>query len=99
MQFCEDLKYQIESTTDKPVKLGGVAYQSKADDFTQGLYLKSNIIFTSRGCNNQCPWCIVSKIEGGLKELSICSGNVIQDNNFLQTSKAHKEKVFQMLKS
>ena len=98
-KLCEELKFQWEVRTQKPVKLGGPAYQSPAEDFIQGLYIKSNIIFTSRGCNNNCPWCCVPKIEGKLKELPICSGNIIQDNNFLQTSKAHKEKVFDMLKS
>ena len=33
-------------------------------------------------CNNNCPWCIVPKIEGKLKELPIVPGNIIQDNNF-----------------
>ena len=96
---CEMLRYQWEAVTDKPVKLGGPAYGSCADDFVQGRYLKSNIIFTTRGCNNNCPWCIVPKIEGRLKELPICQGNVIQDNNFLQASRAHKNKVFEMLKT
>ncbi|MCL2675548.1 MAG: hypothetical protein FWE84_03040 [Firmicutes bacterium] len=38
------------------------------------------------------------KLEGRLKELLIESGNIIQDNNFLQTSKTHQSKVFEMLK-
>lgn len=97
--FCQDLKYQLEGVTDKPVKLGGVAFGSPAEDFNQGIYIKSNIIFTSRGCNNNCPWCIVPKLEGKLRELPICQGNVIQDNNFLMTSKSHKDKVFEMLKT
>lgn len=96
--FCEHLAFQYEILTNKPVKLGGVAYGSEAHDFKQGMYIKPNIIFTSRGCNNNCPWCIVHKLEGSLKELPICEGNIIQDNNFLQTSKRHKEKVFDMLK-
>jgi hypothetical protein len=49
---------------------------------------------------NQCPWCIVHRIEGKLQELpTICQGNIIQDNNFLQASKSHKDKVFEMLKT
>ena len=28
----------------------------------------------------------------------MCEGNIIQDNNFLQTSREHKEKVFEMLR-
>lgn len=96
--YCEHLAFQYESLTNKPVKLGGVAYGSEAHDFKQGMYIKPNIIFTSRGCNNNCPWCIVHKLEGSLKELPICEGNIIQDNNFLQTSRRHKDKVFEMLK-
>lgn len=98
-KLCEDLAYQWEGRTNKPVKLGGVAYKSEAYDFVQGMYIKKNIIFTSRGCNNNCPWCCVPKVEGKLKELPVCEGNIIQDNNFLQCSKAHKEKVFEMLKN
>ena len=97
--YCEELAYQWEGRTNKPVKLGGPAFGSVTEDFIQGLYLKSNIIFTSRGCNNNCPWCIVPKLEGKLKELPICQGNVIQDNNFLQTDRTHKGKVFEMLKT
>lgn len=97
--YCEELAFQWEGRTNKPVKLGGPAFGSDAENFIQGLYIKKNIIFTSRGCNNNCPWCIVPKLEGKLKELPICQGNIIQDNNFLQTSRRHKEKVFNMLRT
>jgi len=96
--LARELAYQWEGRTDKPVKLGGPAFGSYADEFVQGLYLKPNIIFTTRGCNNNCPWCIVPKIDGKLRELPICEGNIIQDNNFLQANRAHKNKVFTMLK-
>ena len=95
---CQELAYQWEAATNKPVKLGGVAFGSPSDDFIPGLYIKPNIIFTTRGCNNACPWCIVPKLEGRLKELPIYPGNWIQDNNFLQASRSHKEKVFDMLR-
>jgi hypothetical protein len=98
-KYCEELKYQWEVRTQKPVKLGGVAFQNPADDFKQGLYIKSNIIFTTRGCNNNCPWCCVPKIEGKLKELPVYVGNIIQDNNFLQANRTHKNKVFEMLRT
>lgn len=99
MDYCEWLAFQWGGATDKPVKLGGPAYHSPADDFTPGLYVRQGIIFTSRGCNNNCPWCGVRQIEGKLRELPIHPGNVIQDNNFLQCSRAHKDKVFDMLRS
>ncbi|MFA6848748.1 MAG: hypothetical protein WCS30_00180 [Selenomonadaceae bacterium] len=98
-KYCEDLAYQWEGKTKKQVKLGGPAFGSEVNEFKQGMYIKPNIIFTSRGCNNNCPWCIVPKLEGRLRELPICSGNIIQDNNFLQANKTHKDKVFEMLKS
>ena len=98
-QHCRELFYQLEEKTKKPIKLGGVAFGSPIQDFVQGMYIKKNIIFTSRGCNNNCPWCMVPKLEGKLKELPIVQGNWIQDNNFLHTSRSHKEKVFEMLRT
>lgn len=80
------------------VKLGGVAFNDKANGFVPGMYVKQGITFTSRGCNNQCPWCLVWKREGKLRGLPIVEGNKIQDNNLLQCSPQHIEKVFQMLK-
>lgn len=97
--YCDELAFQWEGFTNKPVKLGGPAFGSDAQDFVQGMYIKSNIIFTTRGCNNNCPWCCVPKLEGKLKELPILQGNIIQDNNFLQASRQHKNKVFEMLKT
>lgn len=97
-EYCKHLAYQWEVFTDKPVKLGGPAFGTPAEDFTPGLYTKKGIIYTTRGCNNNCSWCIVPKLEGKLKELPIYEGHIIQDNNFLQASKKHKDRVFEMLK-
>lgn len=100
MEYSEHLLYQWTAYTDKPVKLGGVAYRRNLDPaFTPGLYVKKGIIFTSRGCNNSCQHCFVSKTEGKIRELPITEGNIIQDNNFLQCSTAHKNRVFEMLKT
>ena len=98
-RYCEELAFQWEAATNKPVKLGGPAFGSPAEGFVPGLYIKPNIVFTTRGCNNNCPWCIVPKLEGKLKELPIYPGNWIQDNNFLQADRAHKDKVFEMLRT
>lgn len=82
------------------VKLGGAAMGSKPNGFTPGMYVKPGITFTSRGCNNQCPWCFVSKYEGKLSEYdNPAIGHIIGDNNLLQCSKSHIEKVFAMLRS
>lgn len=97
MDRAEELAYQWEAATNKPVKIGGPAYHTPANDFSPGTYVKPGITFTSRGCNNNCPWCGVRAIEGPLRELPIYPGNVIQDNNFLQCSKQHREKVYAML--
>ena len=99
MDEAEVLADEWEAVTRKPVKIGGPAYHSPAEDFTPGLYVRKGIIFTSRGCNNNCPWCGVRQMEGTLRELPICEGNIIQDNNFLQCSRKHKDKVFDMLRS
>lgn len=97
---ARELAFQWEAATDKPVKLGGPAFESPCDGFVQGLYLKPNIIFTTRGCNNNCPWCGVPRLEGKLRCFDeIPVGNVIQDNNFLQANRSHKDKVFDMLKT
>ena len=83
-----------------PVKLGGCAFDSKPNEFIPGMYVKHGVTFTTRGCNNQCPWCLVSKREGKLKQYKeFAIGNIIQDNNILQSDKVHWDKVIQMLKT
>lgn len=99
MDEAERLKFLWEGVTDKPVLLGGPAYKTPAVDFTPGMYTRNGIVFTSRGCNNNCSFCGVRSIEGTLVELPIHPGNIIQDNNFLQCSKRHKDAVFEMLRS
>lgn len=99
MDQAEYLKFLWEGVTDKPVKIGGPAYHSRVLDFVPGMYVREGIVFTSRGCNNDCPWCAVRQMEGKLRELPIYPGNIIQDNNFLQCSRQHKDKVFNMLRT
>ena len=69
MNEAELLAEEWHIATRKPVKLGGPAYHSPAMDFTPGMYVRKGIIFTSRGCNNNCPWCGVRQMEGKLREL------------------------------
>lgn len=80
------------------VKIGGPAFDEPGNSFTPGMYVRKDITFTSRGCNFQCPWCLVPKREGKIRELEIQPGNIIQDNNLLQCSIQHIEKVFAMLR-
>lgn len=80
------------------VVIGGPAIRPyQGDAFTPGLYVKQGVTFTSRGCNNRCPWCLVPEREGRLRELPIQPGHIIADNNFLQCSPEHRRRVYAML--
>lgn len=96
-----NLKAAWEEATDKPVKIGGPAFDDPCtEEFVPGRYIKSGVTFTSRGCSNNCPFCFVPKREGQLRELpDFVPGNIIQDNNFLACSKEHRAKVYEMLKT
>ncbi len=80
------------------VKLDGPAYDNKCNGFIPGMYVKKGVVFTSRGCNNQCPWCLAWKREDKLRTLEVTVGNIIQDNNLLQCPQDHLAKVFDMLR-
>jgi hypothetical protein len=82
------------------VKIGGPAFDTKPDGFIPGMYLRKGVTFTSRGCNNKCPFCLVRKREGKLIEYDdFPEGYIIQDNNLTQCSKPHQRKVFSMLRT
>ena len=83
----------------RTVKLGGPAIAGSNEGFVSGRYVKSGVTFTSRGCPNVCPWCLVPRREGKLKLLDIEPGHVIQDNNFLATPRSHRLAVYEMLRS
>ena len=78
------------------VRLGGM--ECANGTFNPGMYVRRGVTFTSRGCNNQCPWCLVPKREGKLREIAIIPGNIVQDNNLLQCNHQHIAKVFDMLR-
>lgn len=82
-----------------PTFPGGCAFKSLALEFVPGLYVRHGVTFTSRGCNNQCPWCLVPVREWRFREIEIHPGNNILDNNILQCSKDHWNKVVDMLRS
>lgn len=81
------------------VEIGGPAMKTRPDCFIPGVFVKSGVIFTSRGCNNSCPWCLVPEIEGKLRIIPIAPGYIVQDNNFLQCPVEHRIAVYQMLNS
>lgn len=80
------------------VQLGGVAFGDPGSEFVPGRFVKSGVVFTSRGCNKSCSWCSVSQREGGIRELPITEGHIIQDNNLLACSDDHIIRVFDMLR-
>jgi hypothetical protein len=99
---------QNAATDEKTIGLGSyvrkkglneLANEIHENAVAHGLYIKQGFVFSTRGCNNNCPYCIVPKQEGALRELPITPGNIIQDNNFLQASTAHKNRVFEMLRT
>lgn len=80
------------------VKVGGPAYDDPClDSFIPGRYVKEGVVYTSHGCNNKCPWCLVWKREGQIRLDHIHQGNILQDNNILQCPRHHVESVFDML--
>jgi len=79
------------------VSLGGPAYDAPAGDFTPGLYVKTGMTITSRGCIRRCPFCFVPRREGRLRVLAIQPGWDILDNNLLACSRPHIEAVLDML--
>lgn len=97
--YCEELKKEW-SQYYPIVKIGGPAYGLDWDGFEPGRYIKRGVIFTSRGCYFNCPWCLVPKKEGHFRVLEkISLGNIIQDNNILLSIKNRLSKVFSMLKT
>jgi len=91
-----ELKRQWEAVCSK-VKIGGPAFDSAARSFIPGKYVQPGVIFTSRGCPNNCDFCFVPQREGKLRELKIEKGNMIADNNITACSPGHLDSVFKML--
>ena len=80
------------------VTLGGPAFDDPGEDeFVPGRFIKEGVTFTSRGCPKRCPWCLVAKREGNIRELPIMPGYIVQDNNLLACSRGHIERVIEML--
>jgi hypothetical protein len=79
------------------VQLGGPAFGDPGKEFVPGRFIKNGVTFTSRGCRRKCPYCFAWKREGGIRELPVLPGHIIQDNNLFACSDRHIESVFEML--
>lgn len=81
------------------VRIGGPALGTDNGGFRPRMYVKAGVTFTTRGCNHRCPWCLVPDSEGALIEIpDFAPGWIVQDNNLLQASRQHIERVFDMLR-
>jgi len=80
-----------------PAQIGGPACGDPGSDFTPGLYLQPGHVITSRGCPNDCWFCLVPRREGPIRELPISEGHIIHDSNILACSMTHIQAVFDML--
>lgn len=80
------------------VQIGGPALDDSGGPFLPGRFVKDGFVVTSRGCPKNCPWCLVPRREGPLRELPIQCGHNIFDNNLLACSREHIETVFDMLR-
>lgn len=79
------------------VELGGPAFGEPGGAFEPGLFVKKGVTITSRGCTKECPWCLVPKREGWIRELPVQAGWDVADNNLLSCSEGHVRSVFEML--
>jgi hypothetical protein len=80
-----------------PVKVGGVAYGDRGEDFVPGRYIKHGYTFTSRGCPRRCWFCSVWKRDPVVRLLPIQDGWNILDDNLLACPEPHVRAVFEML--
>jgi len=80
------------------VKIGGVAVDGESKNcFVSGMYLREGITITSRGCPNNCSFCLVNK-NGMIEFDDFPEGNIVQDNNILACSDRHWGLVMSMLR-
>lgn len=80
-----------------PVKIGGVVYGDRGEDFVPGRYIKPGYVFTSRGCPRRCWFCSVWKRDPTPRLLPISDGWNVLDDNLLACPREHVTAVFRML--
>jgi hypothetical protein len=80
-----------------PVKIGGVAYGDRGEEFIPGRYIKKGYIFTSRGCPRKCWFCTVHLRDPVPRLLPIIDGWNVLDDNLLACPEHHVRAVFEML--
>ena len=93
----EELAEEWRAVTSN-VSIGGPAYDDPGGEFTPGMYIKRGYVMTSRGCPNNCWFCVVPKREGNIREIEIKDGYNVLDSNLLACSDTHIKKVFEMLR-
>jgi len=100
--FTWDLKRAEELAkawrTVAPVRIGGPATGEAGNEFVPGRYVRHGYVITSRGCNNNCWFCRVPRVEGNIKTIGIRNGWNVLDDNLLQCPEDHVREVFAMLK-
>ena len=95
-EYAEHLAEQWKPVA--PVKIGGVAYGDRGEEFVPGRYIKPGYVFTSRGCPRRCWFCSVWKRDPVPRLLPIIDGWNILDDNLLACPRDHVEAVFAMLR-
>jgi len=81
-----------------PTQIGGPAVGTVGGEFTPGEFLRDGYTITSRGCPEKCWFCAAWKRDGAAaRELPICDGWNVLDDNLLACSEAHIRAVFAML--
>jgi len=89
--------YRLWSDIHPKVLIGGPALDDRGGPFVSGQYLKPGYVITSRGCPNNCWFCLAKRREGEIRELPISCGYNVLDNNLLACSESHIRAVFDML--
>ena len=67
--FIEFAKNRFDEGYDNVI-IGGPPINKSVYKSDRGMYIKPNVIFTSRGCNYHCDYCLVPLWEGSFRPVS-----------------------------